>query len=167
MKMVRRVVKVKTNISSDMPKFSVFKDATWNWQKDFCVPNLLGFQMSLLKFNGQWPLDFKKFLPNFLSFLSVPLVKVYLGFWSVLALHLAIFFIIKLFQLMYADDSTIPEVTNAFIQSVIYGFSFYTTVHFQWYHKDLAEIVDFMIENFKMRSARGRALTLPQDEHDC
>ncbi|XP_037045713.1 putative odorant receptor 85e [Bradysia coprophila] len=56
---------------------------------------------------------------------------------------------------MRSDDATIPEITSLFIQSVIYGFAFYATIHFQWYHKHLAKIVNFMLENFKMRSARG------------
>lgn len=138
-----------------MPNLSVFKDSTWNWQKEFSVPNLMGYQVFLVKINGQWPIDFKKYLPTYLSFLSTPLVFLYFAFWSFLALHIGILFVITLFIQLNNDDSTIPEITNVFIQSVIYGFSFYTTIHFQWYHKDLAKLINFMIENFKMRSARG------------
>ncbi len=138
-----------------MAILQIFKDSTWNWQKDFHVPNLMDFQIFLMKIDGQWPIDFKKYLPTFLSFLSTPLVFLSFVFWSFLVLNIAILFIITLVIKLSDDDSTIAEITSVFIQSVIYGFAFYATIHFQWYHEDLRKIITFAIENFKMRSARG------------
>lgn len=122
---------------------------------DFFVPNLMDLQVFLLKVNGQGPIDFTKYLPECLAFLSKPFVFLYYVFWCLLALLIAILFFITFIINFNNDNSTIPEITNAFIQSVIYGFAFYSTIHFQWYQKDLAKMVNFMIENFKMRSARG------------
>lgn len=138
-----------------MTKFAIFKDSTWNWQRDFHVPNLMNLQVSLMKINGQWPINYKNHLPKFLSFLSTPLVLLYNLFWCLLASHICTLFFITLIIKLRSNNSTIPEITNVFIQSVIYGFASYSTIHFQWYHKDLAKIVNFMVENFKMRSARG------------
>lgn len=138
-----------------MRNFWFFKDSTWKWQIDFCVPNLMDVQVLLLQINGQWPIDFNNYLPTCLSFLSRPLVLLYYAFWSLLALHIGILFFITLIIKLNNDDSSIPEITNVFLQTVIYGFAFYCSIHFQWYHKDMAKMVDFMIENFKMRSARG------------
>lgn len=138
-----------------MTKFAVFKDSTWNWQRNFYVPNLMDVQVSLMKINGLWPIDYKKYLPKFLSFLSTPLVLLCNMFWCLLVSHIAILFFIALIIKLRNNNSTIPEIANVFIQSVIYGFASYSTIHFQWYHKDLAKMVHFMIKNFKMRSARG------------
>lgn len=137
---------------------SIFKDSSWNWQKDFKVPNLMALQVFLLRISGQWPIDFGKYFPKYLTFLSRPLVLLYYMFWCLLASHIAVFFIIALVIKMRSDNPTIPEITNLFIQSVIYGFALFSTVHFQWYHKDIAKMVYFIIENFKMRSARGTAV---------
>lgn len=136
----------------------IFKDSTWKWQKDFRVDNLMAFQVSLMKIDGQWPINFKNYLPSFLSFLSKPLTLLYFSFWSFVALHICILFAINLGIKMNSDDATIPQITSLFIQSVIYGFAFYATIHFQWYHKQLAEIVNFMVDKFKMRSARGLSM---------
>lgn len=148
-----------------MPYLSIFKDSNWNWLIDFSVPNLMSTQVFLMKINGQWPIDFAKYLPKYLSFLSTPLVYLYYTFWCLLGSHITAFFFVALVIKMKSDDSTIPEITNVFIQSVIYGFTFYSTVHFQWYHKDMAKMISFMIENFKMRSARGLAIYFFL--HDC
>lgn len=133
----------------------IFKDSTWNWKKDFSVPHLMSLQVSLMKINGQWPINFKNYLPKYLSFLSTPLVLLYFAFWCLLAFHISTFLFVTLFVKLKSNNSTIPEITNVFIQSVIYGFAFYSTFHFQWYHKDMAKMVQFMTDNFKMRSARG------------
>lgn len=146
---------VKLSKCCTMTTFGIFKDSSWKWQKAFSVPNLMSPQVLLMKINGQWPIDFRKYLPTCLSFLSKPLVLLYYMFWCLLASHICVFFFVALVIKLRSDNSTIPEIANVFIQSVIYGFAFYSTIHFQWNHKDMAQMVKLMIENFKMRSARG------------
>lgn len=157
---ITATVLVKFGKDCKMTNFGVFKDSTWNWQKDFSVPNLMSLQVFFMKINGQWPIDFQKYLPKYLSFLSTPLVFLYYTFWCLLASHIATFFFVALVISLKSYSSTIPEITNVFIQSVIYGFAFYSTIHFQWYHKDMAEMINFMIDNFKMRSARGLTILM-------
>lgn len=137
----------------------LFKNASWKWKKHFYVPNPMRFQVILMKIGGHYPIDFKKLLPNILSFLSTPLAFIYFAFWSFVGLHIATLFIVTLVMELRSNTATITEISNAFVQSIIYTFSFYTTAHFQWYHKDMQQIVDFMIKNFKMRSARGSFIT--------
>lgn len=132
----------------------IFKTASYKWQKDFNVPNLISLQMIVMKVNGQWPIDFGKYLPKHLSFLSKPLLVFYCAFWSFMALHISILFFAA-FLIKLNNNSPIPDMSSVFTQSVVFGFAFYTTVHFQWNHDKLVEMFNFMFENFKLRSARG------------
>lgn len=138
-----------------MTYFGFVKDSSFGWQKDFRVPNLMSLQVFLMRFNGQWPIDFARYLPKYLSFLSKPLVLLVKIFWCLLAGHISLFFFIGFIIKLNSENSTIPEITTCFLQSMIYGFALFTTIHFQWNHKDLAKIISFVTEKFKMRSARG------------
>lgn len=133
----------------------VFKDSSWKWQRNFDVSNFMDLQITMMKFNGEWIIDLKKYLPKFLSFLAPPLMLLYFTFWSFVVVSICFLYVIKLVIIMNSEDPTIPEITTAFTQSVIYFYASYATIHFQWYQKDLADILNFMTKNFKMRSARG------------
>ncbi len=140
--------------------FGIFKTATYNWQKNFDVPNLLSLQMFVMRLNGEWRIDFGKYLPKQLSFLSKPLIILYCAFWSFMALHISIFFFVA-FVIRLKNDSPIPDMSSVFTQGVVFGFAFYTTVHFQWNHNRLEELFNFVFVNFKMRSARGLFTNFP------
>lgn len=140
--------------------FGVFKTASYNWQKDFAVSNLISLQLLVMQVNGQWPINFGKYLPKYLSFLSKPLVILYSVFWSFMALHIAIFFFIAFLVKLNSENSTIPEMSSVFTQAIVFGFGCFTTVYFQWNHKKLAEMFNFVFKNFKLRSARGFIIIL-------
>lgn len=136
--------------------FGVLKDSlTYVWQKDFAVQNFMSSQVLVMQIIGVWPIDLEKYLPKRLSFLSKPLVYLYSTIWIFMVLHIAIFFFVAFVIKLNTENSTTSEISTLFIQSVIFGFGFYTTVHFQWNQRDLVKMINFMNENFKMRSSRG------------
>lgn len=135
------------------------KTSSYSWQKDFSVPNLISLQSLVMQVNGQWPIEWSKYLPKHLSFLSKSLSIIYCVFWSFMALHISVFFFAAFVIKLNSDNSTIPEMSTVYTQAVVFGFAFYTTVHFQWNHDQLAEMFDFVNTKFKMRSARGSVVS--------
>lgn len=133
----------------------IFKRSSYSWQKDFNVPNLMSLQMLIMQVNGQWPINFEKYLPRQLSWLAKPMVVVYSIFWSFMALHISVLFFTAFIIKLNSGNSTIPEMSTVFTQSIVFGFAFYTTSHFQWNYAILAEMFEFVLKDFKMRSNRG------------
>lgn len=135
--------------------FGIYKDSSFGWEKDFVISNLFYPQKFVMQLNGQWPIDYAKYLPKNLSFLSKPLVVLMCIFWSFIALHIAILFFVAFLITLNSKDSTIPEISAVFTQTVVFSLAFYTTVHFQRNYKELATMFNFVFQNFKLRSATG------------
>lgn len=131
-----------------------FKSSSYNWMKNFDVPDLTSMQVFVMKMNGEWPVDFGKYLPQHLKFLSKPLLVLYCIFWSFMALHISIGFFAAFF-IKLNNDAPLPDMSSVFTQGVVFGFAFFTTVHFQRNHDTLVEMFKFFQTKFKMRSAVG------------
>lgn len=133
---------------------TILNPSSHNWRKDFNIPNLISYQIFVMKINGQWPIDFGKYLPTFLSFLSKPLLILNCIFWSFMGLHISIFFFVA-FVIKLSNGAPIPEMSSVLTQAIVFGFAFFTTFHFQRNQDKLVEMFNFIFRNFKLRSAVG------------
>lgn len=121
-------------------------------QKD----NFLKIQIFWLKLLAMWPINYKKILPTSLSFLSNILNGVYYIFWQFICLHLIV---LHIFSLVLKWNEGLDEISDFIMTTLIYVFSYFITVYYQFRYKKHKELKDFLDQNFKSRSAKGLTFT--------
>lgn len=137
-------------------KYEVFKTASYNWARSVEVKNFLGIHIRFLKHSACWPIDYSRILPKSLNILSGPIHWIYfLGAISI-SFHLMVLFIYSfIYNLIYTENATLAVISDCLTESIIYAFTFCSTCYYQFRHEKCLEIVNFMNNNFKMRSAIG------------
>lgn len=109
-------------------------------------------QMSLIVMIGVWREDFLfKNLPKMLTRLVNVIVKrlIYL-----ITLHIAILFSITLY--FDIQKGVFADITYSLSQTVIFHFNAFVILYFQLRENTIFNIVDFVNENFRFRSAKGK-----------
>lgn len=119
-------------------KYSIFKDSTWPWKKSFSTDFLMATQVRLLKISGMWPVNWFYCL--------------FVDFWIVqIAIYYYATFVIELM-----NQGSITDITDALTSAVIYSWVSFGAIYFQLYYKECERMIEYMKENFKMRSAMGK-----------
>lgn len=108
------------------------------------------YQTILLKTAGMCYINFERFLPTKLAFVSVILNWSIFGFFSFVHLHLALLFILEMVR-----SSALEVITNAITMTIINTFAFFTLLYFKLNYKKYLRMVDFMNARFSTRSAYG------------
>lgn len=109
-------------------------------------------QMSLIVMIGVWREDFIfKNLPRNLTRIVNVIVKrlIYL-----ITLHIAILFSITLY--FDIQKGVFANITYSLSQTVIFHFNAFVILYFQLRENTIFNIVDFVNENFRFRSAKGK-----------
>lgn len=120
------------------------------WNPEFHVKDLMWYQTILLKTAGMCYINFERFLPPKLAFVSIILNWSIFGFFSFVHLHLACLFFLEMIQ-----SSALEVITNAITMVIINTFAFFTLLYFKLNYKEYLRMVDFMNTRFSMRSAYG------------
>lgn len=136
-------------------KYEFFK--TTSWARNIVVENFLGIHVTFLKHSACWPINFKGYLPKPLQGLDEPLKWSYFLGSIFISFHLMILFIYSfIYNVAYAENVTLAEISDCLTESIIYAFTFCSTCYYHFRHDKCKEIVSFMNNNFKMRSAIGK-----------
>lgn len=118
--------------------------------------NFLKTQIFWLKLMAMWPVDYKKFLPENLSFLSNLLNGFYYIFWQFICLQLIVLHIVSL---AINWNKGLDEISDFIMTTLIYVFSYFITVYYQVRYVKHKELEEFVNQNFKSRSAKGLTFT--------
>lgn len=142
-------------------KYTIFKGESWPWRQHFQVDDFLSLNLELMKQSACWPLDWSRFLPAPLIFLSKWLQSLYFGIAVVASAHLAILwmysFIMKLtIATSPIDNLQMIDISHCMIESIIYSFTLFTLVYYRVRHKKCAQLIAHIKDNFKRRSAIGK-----------
>lgn len=123
-------------------------------QRDFAVENMFKIQLAILRCSAMMPVEYYRWLPSWLSFLSYILNGIYLVFAQFLAAHLCILhFISSIIDLR--NSSPIMVTVNNMVQGIIYGFTFFVVIMFQLRYKTVLNIFEEFNQKCRKRSARG------------
>ncbi|XP_055708520.1 odorant receptor 83a [Phlebotomus papatasi] len=121
-------------------------------EKLFRRENYLNVQITYMKIVGMFPIDYAKFLPQRLEFLSSVLNRMYFAFWQLISMHIAIVQIASVY--VYWGES-LDELSPYLNNSVIYLFTYFIITYFQFKYNSHAKLIAYINENFEMRSAQG------------
>lgn len=129
------------------------------WTRHFTIArSYLALNITCMRQSACWPVSYAQYLPKSLAFLSRPLQ--WLFFIVTLAAGTqmaALFFYSFLTKLMHPTaDTTLTEISDCFIQGIIYTFSCILLVYYRCRHDKLAEMIRYMDEHFRQRSAIGK-----------
>lgn len=150
----RVVCQVATNQSQLVKmtlKFSFFYKDPKIWNPKFHVDDLMKYQTFLLKLAGMCYVNFERFLPKRLEFVSPILNNSIFGFYSFVHIHLALLFLRDIFL----SSSSFEMITNAITMFIINTFAFITLLYYKLSYKKYLKMVDYMNKNFMPRSAYG------------
>lgn len=132
----------------------IIKDPV-SWNADFAVDDLMKAPTFLMQCCGMCHIDFARYLPASLAFLSFAINMGLLVILSLIHAHLAVLFAMEILQ----EDATIDRVTNGITMVIINTFALLTLLHYQLNRSKYLRIVDFMNSNFLRRSAPGLTCT--------
>lgn len=145
-----------TMLPFNLGKYEIFKQQTYNWKKDISIENFLAVHIRYLKHSACWPIEYAKLLPAALSWLAAPLHWLYFTSAILISFHLLVLFVYSFFyNVIYAENATLADISNCLIESIIYAFTFFGTCYYQFRHAKCQEVVDIMKNHFKTRSAVG------------
>lgn len=129
---------------------TIFYKDPQKWSPTFFESSLMRYQTFLLKTVGMCDIDFGRFLPSQLKFISHVLNFLIFAFFSFIHIHLALLFV----QDMINSDQ-LHRITNAITMIIINSFAFFTLLYYKLNNKKYLKMVDYMDENFKARSEYG------------
>ncbi|XP_055304002.1 putative odorant receptor 85e [Sitodiplosis mosellana] len=108
------------------------------------------YRTILLKLAGMCYINFERYLPKQLEFISVYLNWSLFGFFSFVHLHLAILFLLEMIR-----SSALEVITNAITMVIINVFAFFTLLYYKLNYKKYLRMVEYMNTQFLTRSAYG------------
>ena len=113
-------------------------------------------QMKIMKLGGLWPINYDKFLSEKVKKykISTVLNVVYYGLWYCIALHLAVCHIVTLHQKIHSGF-TAEDIIMVLLQTYIYISVVLLMAYCHYIHSDIKEALEFLIKNFRYRSAPG------------
>lgn len=125
------------------------------WKSQINIKQLLHVQILYMKIGGHLPVDYTKYLPNSLAFLSNIINAFYFAFNSFLNLHICALYLVQFIKYSYSEAS-VTQISDALMSTILHAYGFSAGLYMQLYHRDCVKIFEFMNENFKMRSAKGK-----------
>lgn len=131
------------------------------WTREFSInKSYLALNKICMQQSACWPIDYTHYLPTVLSFLNRPLQLVFFTLTLAAGAQIAfLFFYSFVMKLTHpTPETTLTEISDCFIQSIIYTFSCILLVYYRLRHGKLVEMIDYMDANFRQRSAIGKSL---------
>lgn len=128
----------------------VIKDPL-SWRADFHVDDLMEGSTVLMKCCAMYHIDFARYLPASMAFLSFAINIGFFVFLSLIHVHLAMLFVMEITQ----EDATIDRITNGITMTIINSFAIFTLLYYQVNRRKYLRIVEFMNSKFLHRSAHG------------
>ena len=116
----------------------------------------LAIQVKMMKLVGLWPINYDQFLSKKVQKFKISTVLnvIYYGMWYCVALHMAIFHVIAVYQ-KTQSGSTAEDIIMLLLQTYIYISMILLIMYFNYFIVDIKEAVAFLVKNFKHRSAPG------------
>lgn len=93
------------------------------------------------------------FLPQKLEFIQSFVNIFSYCFWHFVVFHLAF---VQLMTIIQNLDKTLDEFIDYAMFGSIYTFGYWILCFFQYNNKKLSKLTDFITENFRMRSVKGK-----------
>lgn len=131
-------------------RFSLAIKDPKTWNPEFHVNDLMRYQTILLKMAGMCNINFDRYLPRPLEFVSALLNWITFGFFSFVHLHLAVLFFLEMI-----GSSALEVITNAITMVIINIFAFFTLLYYKLNYKKYLRMVKYMNTQFLTRSAYG------------
>lgn len=122
--------------------------------RDCSDRNYFKNQIKWIQVFGMHPIDYSTILPQLFGFLSRPLNILYMAFAQFLALHIAILHFMTIMA-KTSEGTTLDQISGIIMTGIIYFFSFFITVFFQWRSKDIANLFDCFNKEMLRRSVPG------------
>lgn len=120
------------------------------WNPKFYVKDLMRYQTFLLKMGGMCYINFEKYLPKRLEFISALLNWTIFGFFSFVHLHLALLFFLEMIR-----SNALEVITNSITMIIINLFAFFTLLYYKLNCNKYLHMVEYMNTQFLTRSACG------------
>uniref|UniRef100_A0A240SXW2 Uncharacterized protein n=1 Tax=Lutzomyia longipalpis TaxID=7200 RepID=A0A240SXW2_LUTLO len=121
-------------------------------EKSFYCENYLNVQITYMQVVGMYPIDYAKYLPRRLFFLSEILNRMYFGFWQLICIHIAV---VQIASVYVNWGKSLDDISQYLNTSLIYVFTYYIILYFQGRCRTHAKLINYLNENFKSRSAPG------------
>lgn len=112
-------------------------------------------QVFFLTLVGMMPIRIP-FLPKSLKFVQTFIRLFLYAFWHFVVFHLAF---VQLTTIVQNLDKTLDEVIDYAMFGGIYTYGYWILCFFQYNANKLSKLTDFIIKNFHLRSAKGKAIS--------